>query len=128
MVFHCADEITMTAHGTGQGITINGRLHLQPQGEFTSTMAMTVSSDERIKTIVSNVEPKIEDIAGVRVVDFKYNNDDSNKIHTGSIAQDWQDIVPNAINKDADGMLSLDYDAVATVSAVTAAKEIVKLK
>ena len=132
MEFEASDEISFNAHGTGQGFSVTGRINLFPDTVFNSTMAMNVSSDERVKTIVDNIEPSIEDIANVRIVDFKYKNDKSNTVRAGSIAQDWQNVVPNAVKEftmdGEESTLSLDYGAVATVSAVTAAKEIVKLK
>lgn len=132
MEFEASDEISFNAHGTSQGFSVTGRINLFPDTVFNSTMAMNVSSDERVKTIVDNIEPSIEDIANVRIVDFKYKNDKSNTVRAGSIAQDWQNVVPNAVKEftmeGEESTLSLDYGAVATVSAVTAAKEIVKLK
>jgi hypothetical protein len=132
MEFEASDEISFNAHGTSQGFSVTGRINLFPDTVFNSTMAMNVSSDERVKTIVDNIEPSIEDIANVRIVDFKYKNDKSNTVRAGSIAQDWQNVIPNAVKEftmnGEESTLSLDYGAVATVSAVTAAKEIVKLK
>jgi hypothetical protein len=54
-------------------------------------------------------------------------------LYTGSIAQDWQNIIPNAVksqfdNDDQCEYLTLDYSAASIASAVTAAREIVKLK
>ena len=127
--FEAGDAIGIRTHTTaGRGLVIESKIDIDAKGTFNSNLAMSVSSDERIKTIKNNLEPEIEDIAKARIVDFTYNNDESNTVHAGSIAQDWQDVIPNAVNENEDGMLSLDYGAIATVSAVTAAKEIVKLK
>lgn len=89
---------------------------------------MLINSDERLKTIVSDVNPKIEDIAKARTVDFYFNNDSNKYVRTGSIAQDWQKIIPNVVQADKDGMLSLDYASAALVSVVSVAKELVELK
>lgn len=91
------------------------------------------SSDERLKTIIDNIDIDIESISKVRIVDYFFNNQ-PNDIRSGTIAQDWQEILPNAVktikasiayNQDH---LGLDYNAISIVSAVTAAREIVKLK
>jgi hypothetical protein len=95
---------------------------------FKSDVSLTVSSDERLKTIISDVNPKAEDIAKARTVDFFYNNDSNKHVRTGSIAQDWQKIIPNVVQADQDGMLSLDYASAALVSVVSVAKELVALK
>ena len=127
--FEAGDALGLRTHTTsGRGLVIESKIDIDAKGTFNSNLAMSVSSDERIKTIKNNLEPEIEDIAKARIVDFTYNNDESNTVHAGSIAQDWQNVIPNAVNENEDGMLSLDYGAIATVSAVTAAKEIVKLK
>jgi len=47
---------------------------------------------------------------------------------SGAIAQDWQNILPNVVKETEDGYLSLNYAGAALVSAVEAAREIVKLK
>lgn len=91
------------------------------------------SSDERLKTIIDSINIDIESISKVRIVDYFFNNQ-PNDIRSGTIAQDWQEILPNAVktikasiayNQDH---LGLDYNAISIVSAVTAAREIVKLK
>lgn len=93
-----------------------------------SNVSLVVSSDERLKTIVSDINLKAEDIAKARTVDFYYNDDSDKHIRTGSIAQDWQKIIPNVVQADKDGMLSLDYASAALVSVVSVAKELVALK
>lgn len=86
----------------------------------------TISSDENLKTIHGTVNVAIEDIANTRIVDFEYNNYPGIN-HAGTIAQDWQTIVPNAVT-EYNHDLYLDYNAISIVSAVTAAREIVALK
>ena len=135
-----AQEVSIKARGANQtnpttttpdhrGFSVEAnRINFDPVLTFESTMAMSVTSDERQKNIIDELEPSIEDIAAVRVVDFSYKRDRFNTPRAGSIAQDWQEVIPNAVTENQEGILSLDYGAVATVSAVTAAKEIVKLK
>ena len=137
---HAAQEVVIKAHGANQenptttdpthaGFSVeSNRIKFTVDKTFESNMAMDVTSDERQKNIINELEPSIEDIADVRVVDFSYKRDKFNTPRAGSIAQDWQKVIPNAVRENEDGILSLDYGAVATVSAVTAAKEIVKLK
>ena len=87
-----------------------------------------MSSDERLKTISKTIDADISQIASARIVDFVYNNDESNTQYLGSIAQDWERIFPNAVKEDLNGNKGLSYGSVALASAVTAAREIVKLK
>ena len=106
-------------------VTISGTLHAN---NIESTNNPTVTSDERKKTIVNPVEASIEDIAKARIVDYKLKDSKNDKVSLGSIAQDWQNIYPNAITTDKDGFLGMDYSSIALASSVEAAKEIVKLK
>lgn len=96
--------------------------------QFTSDVSLTVSSDERLKTIIDNVQPSIEDISKIRTVDFQYKDDNKNIVRSGSIAQDWQAVLPNVVSENQDGYLTLDYGSAALISVVSAAKEIVALK
>lgn len=93
-----------------------------------TNVPVAISSDERLKTIISDVSPKTEDIARARTVDFYYNNDSGKHIRTGSIAQDWQKIIPNVVHENEDGTLNLEYASAALVSVVSVAKELVALK
>lgn len=97
-------------------------------GEITASSPITTSSDERLKTIVSVLEPDIDAIAQVRIVDFYYNSDSKQTHQVGSIAQDWQEVLPLAVKTDKEGNLGLNYSTAALASAVTAAREIVALK
>lgn len=108
--------------------SISGSVRLTASTEITANMNITVSSDETQKNIIGTVAPAIEDIANVRVVDYQLKSDEKKVTHTGTIAQDWQALVPNAVVTTGDGTLALDYSAVAVAASVAAAKEIVALK
>ena len=88
----------------------------------------TITSDENLKNIISNVDLSVEDIADTRVVNYEFkSNPGVQKV--GSIAQDWQNILPNAVSViDEENHLGLDYSSTALAAAVIDAREIVKLK
>ena len=96
--------------------------------QFCSNVALTTTSDQRLKNIIEDVQPAVEDIAKARTVNFTYKNDKKELLHAGSIAQDWQEIIPNVVSENANGDLTLDYGSAALISAVSAAREIVDLK
>jgi hypothetical protein len=117
--FRCAGaNATMKATGVARidGYTI------------TSSTTIVADSDERLKDIVDEAKGNIEKIASVRVVNFSYKSDDTKSLHLGTIAQDWQDIYPNAVKENAEGFLGLDYPAIAVAASVENAKEVVKLR
>lgn len=106
------------------GLEVGGDLYTGGSVYVTGTVHQ--NSDERIKTNITPVSVDIEDIAEARIVDFNFKGKE--ETHFGSIAQDWQNIFSNAVEEDKDGILSMNYGAIALGSAVTAAREIVELK
>ncbi len=117
--FRCAGA-NATMHATGIA-RIDGY-------GITSSTTIVADSDERLKDIKGEAKGNIEKIAAVRVVNFSYKSDDTKSLHLGTIAQDWQDIYPNAVKENAEGFLGLDYPAIAVAAAVENAKEVVKLR
>lgn len=86
-----------------------------------------VSSDETLKDNIKPVYLKSEDIANLRAVSFNYKYDKTTT-RLGSIAQDWQKILPEAVTKTDDDTLSLDYSGANMVATISLAKEVVELK
>ena len=61
-------------------------------------------------------------------IQYKWNdNRDNGKLHVGSIAQDWQKVLPEVVLRanDSQGTLSLQYGVAALVSAITIARKVV---
>jgi hypothetical protein len=85
-------------------------------------------SDLRKKRILGDADPKIEQVATARAVEFEWREHPERGRKVGSIAQDWQQILPQAVVEREDGILTLDYSVTALLSAISAAREIVKLK
>lgn len=87
------------------------------------------SSDERLKDVISNIDANVEDIANVRIVDYKFKSSESDDVCSGTIAQDWQNVLPNTVKiTDEQGHLGIDYSSAALISSVIDAREIVDLK
>ena len=121
-----SDEVWCNAVSVGNGeIGWNST-----QFEFSANVkvngTITQNSDIRLKENFVDVTATTEDIAKVRTVNFNFKGKDETIF--GSIAQDWQSIFPYAVKENENGMLSMDYGAIALGSAVTAAREIVALK
>lgn len=103
-------------------------IELNANGDILINGNPIASSDENLKNIISNIEVPIEDIASTRIINYEFKKNPG-KINVGTIAQDWQNIVPNAVKViDKEQHLGIDYSSISIVSAVTAAREIVKLK
>ena len=83
---------------------------------------VTASSDERLKTINGGTNLTIKDIAEAPAIKFLWNDKRDEKVHIGSIAQYWEKALPEAVSYDGNGIMSLNYGALALVSAISIAR------
>ena len=117
-----SDFSRIVLNSTNHNIQLIASGSIQANGNPVST------SDENLKNIISNVAISVEDIAKTRTVNFSLKENADN-IRCGAIAQDWQNILPNAVKIiDDDQHLGFDYASAAIISAVVDAREIVALK
>lgn len=84
---------------------------------------LTASSDERLKSVISNVDLDLDTIANAPSVLFKWNSNGQRSI--GSIAQYWNAITPELIEVDTQGYLHMDYGKIALISAINVARKTV---
>ncbi|AZZ36691.1 hypothetical protein CIK05_07780 [Bdellovibrio sp. qaytius] len=76
-------------------------------------IAWTVPSDARLKDVISKYNRGLREIANIDTIVYKYKKDnpkqaDSTKEYTGVLAQQVQTQIPEAVNVDKDGYLSLN--------------------
>lgn len=108
----------------GSGVTL---YTWDPSGNFTASGNVTAYSDERLKTNWRDIAPDfIESWANVKCGVF--DRIDTGKTQVGLGAQSVRKILPNAVDEDCDGHLSLNYGAAAAVASVELAKEVNALK
>lgn len=89
---------------------------------------VTQSSDARLKNIVSHAGFEVNKLATLPLVWFTWKKDERRRMHFGSIAQEWQKVLPEVVSENGDGMLAMDYGAAAMAAGVTACREVVRLK
>ena len=114
--------------GVGLGIDCTPQYKLHVAGDITATGGVNALSDVRHKDIVADTVLSVADIAKMRCVYYRWNDGrDDDGVHVGSIAQDWQSVLPEVVSKanDADGTLCLQYGVAALVSGVTIARRVV---
>ena len=102
------------------------KLHVS--GDIYATGGVTALSDARHKTIIQDTQLSVEQIAGMPAVVYKWNDGrEDDGLHVGSIAQDWQRILPQVVltANDAEHTLSMQYGVAALVSAITLARKVV---
>jgi hypothetical protein len=81
---------------------------------FSSTATATdfiLSSDMRLKTNITPITSALTKVNTITGYTFEFIKD-SGKRRSGVLAQEIQDILPEAVYTDADGYLSVSYDAI----------------
>ena len=111
------------------GIGTNSPSHkLHVNGGIYSTSYVTALSDARHKIIINDAAINVEQIAKMPAVVYRWNDGrKDNGLHVGSIAQDWQRILPEVVLKanDKEGTLSMQYGVAALVSSIITARKVV---
>lgn len=86
----------------------------------------TATSDERVKLIIEGIDDALNKLSNVRTVTGRYNSDEESVSRSFLIAQDFQSILPEAVDvpEDPEKPLGLSYEA--TIPLVVAGvKELV---
>ena len=96
-------------------------------GNVYSNGAVTALSDARHKTIVGDVDLTVEQIAAMPAIRYRWNDRRDNGLYVGSIAQDWQTILPEVVmtSDDEQRTLSLSYGVAALIASITTARKVV---
>ena len=84
------------------------------------------SSDKRLKD-TSDYDLSLDQILSIPLVDFTWKDKRDLKHHLGTIAQDVQEVVPEIVEEDKDGMLTVEYDkfGILAIEAIRQLKDIV---
>lgn len=94
-------------------------------GGVYSTGDVTALSDARHKNVIGNIPLTVEQIAKMPAVMYKWiDREDGDDTHVGTLAQSWQEILPQVI-KESDDTLSMNYSAAALVSGIIIARKTV---
>jgi len=104
---------------------INNNFQIHTSGTFTQ------SSDKRLKTDIKKIENALEKLISLNGITYKINNDENRK--TGLIAQEVNEVLPEAISTDSNGYYSIAYGNLAglIIEAIKELKkeiDIIKLK
>ena len=86
------------------------------------------NSDIRLKDIIRDEAFDAESIAKMPLVAFSWKKDEEKHEHFGTIAQNWEKVIPEVVSEAPDGMKAMDYGAAAMAAGVTACREVVRLK
>ena len=128
--YHMNDSIIVPG-GMTKGTVINSAYVYLKENGVTCTYSANgpaTSSDMRRKNVVEDVNLTVDQISDSPL--FRYTSKKSNdgSVFVGTSAQYWQEVLPEAVSEDQEGYLSLNYTTVATASAISTAREVVKLR
>lgn len=84
------------------------------------------SSDERLKEKIEDINLSIEDIALAPSFRFRWLK--TNKLGAGSTAQYWRKILPDLVQEDSKGYLSMEYSHIALLSSISIARKLVNIE
>ena len=117
-----------SAGDTYWAIRTNGQAVFTKMTSKTSSKAL---SDARHKDVKRSVGLTVEQIAAMPAVIFEWLDKDLKDIdpgeHVGTLAQEWQKILPQAVSEQEDGTLTMGYGEAALVSVITLARRVLKL-
>lgn len=80
-------------------------------------------SDIRLKNLGEPFEKGLKSLLSLRVYNFSFKNDKSEKIHVGVIAQDLKRIFPSSVSKDSKGYYQIRRDEM-FYTAINSVKEL----
>ena len=104
----------------------------------TSSYTIDVDGQVRAAGFVNNSDARLKDIedydahvfteavAMAPAVHYQWKNRNDRGLKVGSIAQYWQNVLPEAVSTDDKGYLSMQYDVIALISAISIAKRTVE--
>jgi hypothetical protein len=99
------------------------RFTFDDAGAFTATGNITAYSDIRLKKNITKIEGAIEKVQ--TLAGYTYQRTDIVGDYAGVVAQEVQEVLPEAIKKHTDGTLSVDYNAV-TALMLQAVNELIE--
>lgn len=121
---------TGTTTSTGSGsVVLNNSPSFSGTASFGSISAsgdITANSDARLKDNVFEYLLGLEDICRVNPVMYRMIGSDEDKV--GVIAQNLQEVVPEAVIENTEGILSVDYAKAAMVLVLNLAREVKQLR
>ncbi len=118
-------QITEYDFGNGQGARTNVTVRAE---NFYADGYVTALSDIREKDTVGAVELDLDKIAEAPAIRFVWKNREDGRVQAGTAAQYWEEVLPEVVRKQSDGLLTMDYAVAALVSAITLARELRTLK
>ena len=110
---------------------VSGEINIQATTKVNNLYSrgyVTALSDARKKKVLGDVVLYAEQIAQMPAVRFEWKDNKKPGMFIGTLAQNWREILPEAVHTLDDGTLSFDYQSAALVSVINLAREISAIK
>jgi hypothetical protein len=103
------------------------KLHVA--GTIYATGSITERSDIRCKDVETyQWSPTLDMIADAPIIRYTMKDDKMHRMRVGSVAQYWEKMMPEAVSKDNEGILSMAQGDICMVSIIALAREVRKLR
>jgi hypothetical protein len=83
--------------------------YIDNSGNFVAAGDITTNSDLRLKTNIKQLDNALYRVSKLEGVTYNLKADPDGRLHTGLIAQDVQDVIPEAVIENEDGIKSVAY-------------------
>lgn len=109
--------------------TTDSTYELNVGGTIYATGSITERSDIRCKDVETyQWSPTLDMIADAPIIRYTMKDDKTHRMRVGSVAQYWEKMMPEAVSKDNDGILSMAQGDICMVSVIALAREVRKLR
>ena len=111
--FDSSDDLVFGCNNGGSQIDNVLRLYkngnVSTAGSFTASGNVTAYSDARVKENIVTIDNALEKTLALRGVYYNRTDIEDKSQNTGVIAQEIQQILPQVVSEDSNGMLSVAY-------------------
>ena len=109
--------------------TTDATYELNVGGTIYATGSITERSDIRCKDVETYQWcPTLDMIADAPIIRYTMKDDETHRMRVGTVAQYWDKVMPEAVSKDNDGILSIAQGDICMVNVIALAREVRKLR